>query len=102
MGRVGEPAQGEVLSADQGRNAPASARSRVLGTDIRGHRLRARRGTGGYMNVSGPDAGHDHSTAEDRRKFRASLLARLRSFLTALIFRRRMERDMAEEWQFHL
>ncbi|PYQ94021.1 MAG: hypothetical protein DMF97_19060 [Acidobacteria bacterium] len=55
--------------------------------------------------MPGPDAGHDHSIAEgaeDRRKFRASVLARLRSFLTALIFRRRMERDMAEEWQFHL
>jgi hypothetical protein len=31
-----------------------------------------------------------------------SVLARLRSFLPALVFRRRMERDMVQEWQFHL
>jgi putative ABC transport system permease protein len=31
-----------------------------------------------------------------------SMLARVRSFLAALIFRRRTERDMLEEWQFHL
>jgi putative ABC transport system permease protein len=31
-----------------------------------------------------------------------SVLARLRSFLAALVFRDRVERDMVEEWQFHL
>jgi predicted permease len=31
-----------------------------------------------------------------------SLSARLRSFLSAVLFRRRMERDMVQEWQFHL
>ena len=30
------------------------------------------------------------------------LVARLRSFLRAVAFRHRMERDMDEEWQFHL
>jgi predicted permease len=31
-----------------------------------------------------------------------SALARLRSFLAALVFRRRLEHDMLKEWQFHL
>lgn len=31
-----------------------------------------------------------------------SILARLRSFLSALVMRRRVEREMDEEWQFHL
>jgi putative ABC transport system permease protein len=31
-----------------------------------------------------------------------SVLARLRSFLAALVFRRRLEHDMLQEWQFHL
>jgi hypothetical protein len=31
-----------------------------------------------------------------------SVLAKLRSFLTALVFCRRMERDMVQKWQFHL
>ena len=31
-----------------------------------------------------------------------SLVARLRSFLRAVVFRHRMEREMDEEWQFHL
>ena len=30
------------------------------------------------------------------------LAPRLRSFLRAVVFRHRMERDMEEEWQFHL
>jgi putative ABC transport system permease protein len=57
------------------------------------------------MNVPGADPVHHHSTtedAEDRRKLRGSVLARLRSFLAALVFRGRMERDMVDEWQFHL
>jgi hypothetical protein len=31
-----------------------------------------------------------------------SVLAKLRSFLTAPVFCRRMERDMVQKWQFHL
>src|SRR5437773_4813985 len=31
-----------------------------------------------------------------------SIVARLRSFLSALVMRRRVEREMDEEWQFHL
>src|SRR5262249_29319199 len=80
MGRVREQAQGEVLPVDEGWEPSTSARSCVLATNVRSNRLRTGGGIGGHMSV----------------------LARLQSFLAALLFRRRMERDMVDEFRFHL
>src|SRR5262249_36647735 len=80
LGRVREQAESQVLSLDGIRPSSSQRRSRLLEALFRGDRSSARRRAGGCM----------------------SPLPRLRSFLSALVRRRRLEADMETEWRAHL
>src|SRR5439155_18577370 len=78
MGRVRQSSQGEVLLADDQRAATAPRGSQLLGSALRCHQPGARR---------------------DPQR---SMTTKLRSFLSALVRGRRLEREMEDEWRFHL
>src|SRR5262249_7406175 len=80
VGRVRQQAAREVLQLDSSWPSPAQGRSGVLEALVGSDRSGARRGAGGRM----------------------TRLPRLRSSLSALLRRRRLEADMEAEWRSHL